>query len=273
MEPAVKRQLIIAGLAFATIWSAQADTVPLGEEALKQTLTGKTVHLDTPFGVAIPITYQAKGLMSGKAGVLAFYLGAIADRGRWWVSEGKLCQKWFKWLDAQPSCMQLNRDGNKIVWRRDDGLSGTATIVATLPSGAEGAPHGLGGPVNVPELRRPVTADWTVETVRSEALAPKLPVSSPPTTVSRAHRRPSDGSGDQPTSIAMANSAIGAEQDYMWCRSGFGTAGQISEARAEPNLLLVARLQLAPSEVPSPNACLTVDTALRHVAIVAPRER
>ena len=187
-----------------------------------------------------------------------------------------LCQKWFKWLEAQPSCMQLKLDGNKIVWRRDDGLSGTATIVATPPPGSEGAPRGLGGPVNVPELRQPVTARTTVETVRSKgnakALAPD-PVSSPPTTVSQAHRRPSEGSDDQPKSKAMANRTIGAEQDYKWCRSGFGTGGQISEASVEPNLLLVARMQFAPSEVPPPNACLTVDAALRHVAIVAPREQ
>ena len=24
-----------------------------------------------------------------------------------------LVQKWFKWLDAEPSCMQLKQDGNK----------------------------------------------------------------------------------------------------------------------------------------------------------------
>src|SRR5262245_6148056 len=115
-------------------------------------VAGKTVHLDTPFGVAIPITYHANGLMSGKAGILEYFLGAQVDRGRWWVSDGKLCQKWFKWLDAQPSCMRLKQDGNKIIWRRDDGLSGTATITSGLAPGAEAAPRGIGGPRQAPEL-------------------------------------------------------------------------------------------------------------------------
>ena len=64
---------------------------------------------------SIPITYHGNGLMSGKAGVLEYFLGAEADRGKWWVANGKLCQKWFKWLDAQPSCMQLKQDGDKIL--------------------------------------------------------------------------------------------------------------------------------------------------------------
>src|SRR5262252_10946775 len=132
--------------------SASGEPVELDNATLKETVAGKTVHLDTPFGVAIPITYHANGLMSGTAGVLEYFLGAQADRGRWWVSNGKLCQKWFKWLDAQPSCMRLKRDGDKITWRRDDGLSGTATIASGLALGAEAAPRGVGGPRQDPEL-------------------------------------------------------------------------------------------------------------------------
>jgi len=93
--------------------------------------------------------------MSGKAGVLEYFLGAEADRGRWWIADGKLCQKWFKWLDAQPSCMRLQQDGNKIFWRRDDGVSGTAHIVAGLPLGAESAPRALGDQFGLcPQLRQ-----------------------------------------------------------------------------------------------------------------------
>src|SRR5262249_5024916 len=114
----------------------------------KSTVVGKTVHLDTPLGVAIPITYHANGLMSGKAGVLEYFLGAEADRGRWWVADGKLCQKWFKWLDAKPSCMRLQQDGHRILRRRADGLSGPATIASGLPLGAEAPPRGIGGPID-----------------------------------------------------------------------------------------------------------------------------
>ncbi len=146
------RCLILAAVCVVAGGPACAQPVDLGDEGLKQTVTGKTVHLDTPFGVAIPITYHGNGLMSGKAGVLEYFLGAQADRGRWWVANGKLCQKWFKWLDAEPSCMQLKQDGNKILWRRDDGLSGTATIASALPPGAQQGPNALGGPVPSPKL-------------------------------------------------------------------------------------------------------------------------
>src|SRR4026208_2247363 len=114
------RRSIVAGICVLAGWSACAEPVVLGDETLKQAIAGKTVHLDTPLGVAIPIAYHGNGLMSGKAGVLEYFLGAEADRGRWWVADGKLCQKWFKWLDAQPSCMRLRQDGSKIFWRRDD---------------------------------------------------------------------------------------------------------------------------------------------------------
>src|SRR5262249_41575599 len=139
-------------------------------------VAGKTVHLDTPLGVAIPITYHANGLMSGKAGILEYFLGAQADRGRWWVSDGKLCQKWFKWLDAQPSCMRLKQDGNKIIWRRDDGLSGTATITSGLAPGAEAAPRGVGAPRQAPELTDRRQAAITA----ADAVPPKI-ASPPPT--------------------------------------------------------------------------------------------
>src|SRR5262249_61015129 len=138
-------------------------------------VAGKTVHLDTPLGVAIPITYHANGLMSGKAGVLEYFLGAQVDRGRWWVSGGKLCQKWFKWLDAQPSCMRLKQDGDKIIWRRDDGLSGTATIASGFALSAEAAPRGVGGPRDAPEL-----GDRRGAAIAAAAPAPAHIASPPP---------------------------------------------------------------------------------------------
>jgi hypothetical protein len=277
-ELLVKRQLIVVGCAILVGFAARADAVPLGDETLKQTLAGKTVHLDTPFGIAIPITYQANGLMSGKAGVLAFFLGAAADRGRWWVSEGKLCQKWFKWLDAQPSCMRLTQDGHRIAWRRDDGMSGTATIVAALPPGAEATPRGLGGPVDM-ELRPSVATAPPREPTRPTSIS--APVASPPratkSTVARAAvtpvqpqvRQSIDAGGQSqlvsaPRVVAVADGTIGAEQDYTWCRApGFADAHPMSSTGpgAEPDLLLVARLRLAGSWAPQPTACLTAETA------------
>jgi hypothetical protein len=59
---------------------SHAAPVTLGGDTLQRAVAGKTVHLDTPLGVAIPITYHANGIMSGKAGVLEYFLGAEADR-------------------------------------------------------------------------------------------------------------------------------------------------------------------------------------------------
>src|SRR5262249_30216694 len=87
----LRRHLISAAVCTVVCWPACAELVELGGENLQATVAGKTVHLNTPFGVAIPITYHGNGLMSGKAGILEYFLGAQADRGRWWVSDGKLC--------------------------------------------------------------------------------------------------------------------------------------------------------------------------------------
>jgi hypothetical protein len=84
---------LMLGVAVLTSSSTQAERVTLRGDALTQALAGKSVHLDTPFGVAIPITFHGNGLMSGRAGALQYVLGAEADRGRWWVEEGRLCQK------------------------------------------------------------------------------------------------------------------------------------------------------------------------------------
>src|SRR5262249_58699542 len=153
-------------------------------------VAGKTVHLDTPFGVAIPITYHGNGLMSGKAGVLEYFLGAQVDRGRWWISDGQLCQKWFKWLEAQPSCMRLKQDGNKILWRRDDGLSGTATIASGLPPGAESPPRGVGGPRPATELAHSLAAVPAVEDAPARTSPPPMP--------RRVTRTPAAGAGPAP---------------------------------------------------------------------------
>jgi hypothetical protein len=223
--------------------------------------------------VAIPITYHGNGLMSGKAGILETFLGAQADRGRWWVSNGRLCQKWFRWLDAQPSCMQLKQDGNKILWRRDDGLSGTATIESALPPGAEAAPHGLGGPIQSPKLGQSLTAaDWpgsvaSVSVVSFPAVH-KLPKPTAPRPVASAAaptlQPPPVGMGAEPRPSATHEHPIGAGQGDHWCR-----AIRSSETRtdAAPQLVLVARLPYADSELLSPpNACLAAEPPLQHLA-------
>ena len=274
------RRLIVAGICILLGWSAYAEPVLLGDETLKQAVAGKTVHLDTPLGVAIPISYHGNGLMSGKAGVLEYFLGAEADRGRWWVADGKLCQKWFKWLDAQPSCMRLRQDGSKIYWRRDDGVSGTATIATGLPPGAEAGPRGLGGPAQARHLghsltaaepserARPVTisTDAAAEHREPKAAAPRAaavitqpPLQQSPSGVSDKPRPAVHG---RPSTATVHDARTG--QDNRWCHAVLPTA---TGSDASPDLVVVARLAYAASELPSAtNACLAAEPALRHLA-------
>ncbi len=108
--------------------AAAAEPVALTNQAIKDTVTGSVMHLDTPVGTKLPVRYADDGLISGEAGDLASYLGAASDRGRWWVEKNRLCHKWFKWFDAEVQCLQLRQDGQRIFWTRDDGKTGTATI-------------------------------------------------------------------------------------------------------------------------------------------------
>ena len=248
----------------------------LGDAGLKETVAGKTVHLDTPFGVAIPITYHGNGLMSGTAGVLEYFLGAQADRGRWWVSNGKLCQKWFKWLDAQPSCMRLKRDGNKIIWRRDDGLSGTATIASGLPPGAQSPPSGVGGPRQPPE-RAPALAAAPEAAPAKAAMPPPAPRRITRRAAALTRAAPRDVPQEpQPTSIAppdepgpgahavgpaaLERPARGGMAD-RWCQAA------AAEADAAPELVRIARLAYGDTRLaPPPNACLAAEPPLQNLA-------
>ena len=275
------RCLILAAVCVVAGGPAFAQPVDLGDEGLKQTVTGKTVHLDTPFGVAIPITYHGNGLMSGKAGVLEYFLGAQADRGRWWVANGKLCQKWFKWLDAEPSCMQLKQDGNKILWRRDDGLSGTATIASGLPVGTDAAPRGLGGPVPSPKLGQSLVATERPETMATASAvafpaevhrAPKLTPPRPaPVTARSALHSPAGGMGAEPR-LPAAHEPLPAAREHPahvaqaddWCRAPLSSE---SETDAIPQLVQLARLPYAGGGLSSPaNACLAAEPPLQRLA-------
>ena len=50
-------------------------------DALKKAVSGKTVHLTTPFGT-LPIRFRMNGTMSSTAGEMAAYTESAADSGR-----------------------------------------------------------------------------------------------------------------------------------------------------------------------------------------------
>jgi hypothetical protein len=255
--------------------------VELGGENLKTLVAGKTVHLDTPFGVAIPITYHGNGLMSGKAGVLEYFLGAQVDRGRWWISDGKLCQKWFKWLDAQPSCMRLKQDGNKIIWRRDDGLSGTATITSGLAPGAEAAPRGIGGPRGAPELSdRRAAATAAADEVPAKIISPP-PAPRRVTKTAALHLGHGVGTGPPQAASVAAQAGPSANEEHLaalpqpmtggaqdrWCQAARegDVAAEEAGAEATPDLVRIARLAYGDARPPS-NACLAEEPPLQQLA-------
>jgi hypothetical protein len=250
------RLLVGAGVFVLICCSAQAEPVTLGGDTLHQALAGKTVHLDTPLGVAIPITYHANGIMSGKAGVLEYFLGAEADRGRWWIADGKLCQKWFKWLDAQPSCMRLQQDGDRIFWRRDDGVSGTARIVAGLPLGAENAPRALGGPIR---------ALLTTETAKDVTKAALHRENRPARPTQRPEQHGPASPGHAIEAAAPAHEHLwpqiaGKGDATDWCRS---PALPEHHSKAAPHTIAI---RLTAGLLTPTNACFAVAPGLQEVA-------
>ena len=134
----------LSALLFAAMAApAGAEPMVLSDEALRQLATGKTVHLESPYGT-LPVTFKDDGTLSAKAsGPLALYLGSTSDRGRWSVKGDRICQKFFRWFSGETHCMRVKQDGRRITWRRDDGVTGTATIAANEAPRPE-RPVGLG---------------------------------------------------------------------------------------------------------------------------------
>jgi hypothetical protein len=123
------RPLVVIGcLTAATV--AIAEPSRLTGQSIRTTLSGATIEIDTPAGTTIPVQISSDGLVSGKAGELASFLGAAKDRGRWWVAGDHLCVKWFRWFEAKPKCISLSQDGQRLFWRDQSGETGTATITA-----------------------------------------------------------------------------------------------------------------------------------------------
>ena len=102
----------------------------LSGEKLKSFISGKRVYLAVPLGGEIPLNYRPGGTVdgSGEAAGLGRYM-TPKDRGRWWVSGNRLCQKWQQWYDGKTFCFTVTKlADNKIRWVRDDGRSGVARL-------------------------------------------------------------------------------------------------------------------------------------------------
>ena len=259
---------LVAALWLLAGGAANAAPALLDDDALKKVLPGKTVHLDTPLGVAIPITYHSNGLMSGKAGMLSYILGADNDRGRWWVEHGKLCQKWFKWLDAKPNCMHVRLDGQQVFWQADDGKSGTATIAAGLANGADAPPRGLGGPLKETIERESrsvsvathssVTTDGGGRGSIAPAAAPVFATASfsPPVPV-----RVRPPQAHKPLPETLVETPAEPSHEARSCHA----AETAAEEDAAPTLVVVTR-QVLHSEIAPATDCFAVEPSLVAMA-------
>jgi hypothetical protein len=123
------RKLISIILFAATTSGSFAGEAQLAGADLHAAVAGKTVYVQSPMG-EIPIRYAANGTLHGRT-ELALLDGEsqTSDRGRWWVSDKKLCIQWHSWMEGKAHCFTMHRIGGSTVrWRRDDGKSGTARL-------------------------------------------------------------------------------------------------------------------------------------------------
>ncbi|MFT3731644.1 MAG: SH3 domain-containing protein [Hyphomicrobium sp.] len=158
------RKLVMLLGCFAAGPVAAADGKLTGE-VIKTTLSGSLLALDTPVGSTVSVRIGHDGMMEGEAGTaLGAVLGAAKDRGRWWVANDRVCFKWFRWFDAEQRCATISVEGKRFTWRRDDGDTGTGTIVE------------LGGPVSksaqiVAEVKKAAPAHEVAERKQDVVLA------------------------------------------------------------------------------------------------------
>lgn len=147
-----------------------AEPVPLNADAIRATLPGSVLKLDTPLGMVVPIKFDGDGLMSGDAGQLASYLGSQKDRGRYWLAEDRICYKWFRWFSGEQHCLTIQRDGQRILWQREDGETGTATLEERQKD--QPAPVKVAAPTKI--VKAPVKKQ--LAQIQPQALPPALEI-------------------------------------------------------------------------------------------------
>lgn len=154
-----------------------ADAAPrhVTGQAISDLVSGATVEIDTPMGTAMPVRFAADGSMSGEARELSSYLGSPTDTGRWWVTGDQLCHKWNRWLDAETHCLRLKLDGTRILWRRQDGTTGTATLTSRTEIARAAAPAPAARPRAVEPLApAAASAPWPGDAADPDGTPPAM---------------------------------------------------------------------------------------------------
>ena len=128
----ISRFLFSLTLAGAICLAPEVMAAPdkLQGDALEKAVAGKVVYMSTEGGT-VPIHYKANKTMSGKLQMVTAVLAITApkrDHGTWWIDGERLCQRWSRWLDGKTHCYKLQRDGNNVLWERNDGRKGNARL-------------------------------------------------------------------------------------------------------------------------------------------------
>lgn len=212
-------------LVFACAWGVLAELAPmpataeplaLTGAAIRETFSGSTIHLDTPLAATVPIHYLDSGQVTGEAGNLSWVLGAATDKGRWWVERDRLCHRWSVWFEAQNQCLRLSIERDRLFWVRDDGKTGTATMVSRLRSVDQSQTIASLTPVTVPvtlRLPSPPPAQ-TLAAVPMQAAS--LPPSAKPKTVPAVKRQPSSVARSAlPVANRAATSSVAIVPTFM----------------------------------------------------------
>lgn len=120
-----------AAAALLMLAPAFAGPAALSGDELRRMVAGRTIVLDTPVG-GLPIVYRPDGSLSGKLNVMAAGVmsGPREDKGRWWIAANEICQQWNAWLDGRRHCYSMRVEGKVVHWRRGDGRTGTARLLA-----------------------------------------------------------------------------------------------------------------------------------------------
>jgi hypothetical protein len=121
---------VAATTLFLLAASVAAQAENLTDDALRERIVDKTVHLRTPFGIELPLQYRANGEVSGNiTGFSMASMFAPSETGRWWIEGENLCQQWPTWYDGETFCFTIRDTGpSTISWTRNDGMNGTARI-------------------------------------------------------------------------------------------------------------------------------------------------
>lgn len=113
-------------LGFGSVASASV----LNETEILKLVKGKRVFLKIPFGGEFPLKYKASGVVSGDgSGVGLGKFLAPKDTGKWWITDGRLCQKWTEWYKGKTLCFVISdKNGKDFRWKRSDGRTGKGRI-------------------------------------------------------------------------------------------------------------------------------------------------